>query len=93
VWNGGAGGEPELLASCYARALSLAESVGAESIAFPAISTGVYRYPIEDATRTAIVTACRHLDASELPEKVVFCCFSASDAEAYERIAGELLGR
>lgn len=91
VWHGGDRGEPEQLASCYARALSLAESVGAESIAFPAISTGVYRYPIEGATRIAIETARAHLDDSELPERVVFCCFSETDAEVYERLASELL--
>ena len=91
VWNGGDRGEPELLASCYARALELAEGVGAKSIAFPAISTGVYRYPIEDATRIAIETARNHLEDSESPERVVFCCFSETDAEVYERLAGELL--
>jgi len=91
VWHGGDRGEPELLASCYAGALELAASVDAGSIAFPAISTGVYRYPFEQAARVAIETVRGHLDTSKLPEKSIFCCFSGSDTEVYERIAGELL--
>ena len=93
VWHGGDRGEPELLASCYAGALELAASVDVGSIAFPAISTGVYRYPIEEAARVAIETVRGHLDTSKLPERAIFCCFSGSDAKAYERIAGELLER
>ena len=67
VWNGGVRGEAELLSSCYSGALDLAAGVGAKSIAFPAISTGVYRYPIEQATRIALSTAASHLEASALP--------------------------
>lgn len=91
VWHGGGQGEPELLASCYSLALRLATEVEADSIAFPAISTGVYRYPLEAATRVAIETVTAHLEASAKPGKVAFCCFSASDAEVYERVAGDLL--
>lgn len=91
VWHGGARGEPELLASCYSGALKLAEGVGAESIAFPAISTGVYRYPIAQATLIALSTAVAHLEASALPMRVVFCCFSTKDAEVYDAVAAEVL--
>ena len=92
VWHGGRADEPQLLASCYSRALELAAGVSAKSIAFPAISTGVYRYPMEQATRIAIETAKRFLESSPLPERVVFCCFSDSDAETYRRVAQELPG-
>ena len=91
VWNGGQRGEPDMLASCYSGALELAAEVEAESIAFPAISTGVYRYPIEQATRIALDTAASHLETSALPDRVVFCCFSAKDAEVYDAVAAEVL--
>jgi O-acetyl-ADP-ribose deacetylase (regulator of RNase III) len=91
VWHGGEKGEPELLASCYSRALELATEVQADSIAFPAISTGVYRYPLEAAARVAIGTVAKHLETSAVPGRVVFCCFSDSDAEVYVRVAGEVL--
>lgn len=93
VWYGGNRGEPELLASCYARSLALAEQVKAKSIAFPAISTGVYRYPIEEAAEVALGTVIRHLKAARFPERVVFCCFSEADADLYERVVKGLLGR
>lgn len=91
VWNGGQRGEPQLLAFCYSRALELAVGVGAESIAFPAISTGVYRYPLEAATRIALSGAASFLGSSGLPRRVVFCCFSTKDAEVYEAVAAEVL--
>jgi O-acetyl-ADP-ribose deacetylase (regulator of RNase III) len=91
VWHLGDRGEPEALVSCYARALELAAGVSADSIAFPAISTGVYGYPLADATRIAVSTVRTFLDSSPLPRRVVFCCFSAADASVYEEIAAELL--
>lgn len=93
VWRGGGRGEPELLASCYASALRLAEERGVASIAFPAISTGAYGYPLEAATRVAVATVRDHLAAGSRLERVVFCCFSDTDRETYERVAGELLDR
>lgn len=93
VWHGGNRGEPALLASCYERALDLAREVDADSIAFPAISTGVYRFPLEQAAQIAISTVATFLAASPIPESVVFCCFSAGDTEVYERAAADLLGR
>ena len=89
VWHGGQHGEGDLLASCYMEALDLAREVEAQSIAFPAISTGVYRFPMEQATRIAIHTVAAHLDACAVPERIIFCCFSSQDAETYERVAAE----
>lgn len=56
IWSGGRGGEPELLASCYRRSLEVADHLGARSVAFPAISTGVYGYPLQPACRIAVDT-------------------------------------
>ena len=83
VWQGGAQGEPELLASCYRESLALALARGAGSIAFPAISCGVYGYPLEQAARIA-VSVCAQLAAAEPKiEKIVFACFSAQMLALY----------
>jgi len=89
VWSGGDRGEPGLLASCYRTCLALAGDVGARSVAFPAISTGVYGYPIQAATRIAIREVRTFLGASPVPETVVFCCFSDRDREVYEALLEE----
>ncbi len=87
VWHGGDRGEPALLATCYRRALELARDHGLSSIAFPSISTGAYGYPIEEAAAVAQSTVRSFVEASPLPEKVLFCCFSEIDREIYERVA------
>src|SRR5215467_15041014 len=79
VWNGGASGEPLLLASCYRRSLALALEKGIRTIAFPAISCGVYGYPIELAA-TIAVRECRHAQV----EEVVFTLFGAAALAVYE---------
>ena len=87
VWRGGGHGEAQRLASCYRRALELAAGCGVKSIAFPAISTGVYGYPKEDAARIAVDTVRA---AARAPlERIVFCCFSAEDLRRYERLLKE----
>ncbi len=86
VWQGGSHGEAELLASCYRESLRLAASHGARSVAFPAISTGVYGYPFEDAARIAVATVRATLQESGSVSEVVFCCFSAGDAAIYRRL-------
>ncbi|WP_447556072.1 O-acetyl-ADP-ribose deacetylase [Vreelandella sp. EE22] len=84
VWHGGERGEAEKLAGCYRRSLALAESVGARSIAFPSISTGVYRFPIEKATEIAVTTVEEVLREGASIESVTFCCFSADDLAVYQ---------
>jgi len=81
VWQGGDAGEPALLASCCRHASRLAAALGARSIAFPAISTGVYGYPLDAATRIAVETMLGH--APSLLDRVVFCCFSEGHLAAY----------
>jgi len=80
VWRGGAHGEAELLASCYRSSLTRADEVGARSVAFPAISTGVYGYPIEPATHIAVDTVRTHPTKVEL---VRFVCFDNEAFAAY----------
>lgn len=80
VWRGGGHGEPELLASCYRETLRLAEENGIRTIAFPAISCGVYGYPVEAATEIAVrETAAAPLD------KIIFACFGDEVFEAYRK--------
>jgi O-acetyl-ADP-ribose deacetylase (regulator of RNase III) len=80
VWRGGGAGEPDLLASCYRSSLGLAAEHDLASVAFPAISTGIYGYPIEPACRIAAREAAAWLDAHERPEWVIFCMFSDDSA-------------
>lgn len=82
VWRGGGGGEDRLLAGCYARSMELAREYGVRSIAFPAISTGVYRFPPERAAAIAVATVTEHLAESGV-ETVQFVCFSAETLEIY----------
>jgi len=87
VWQGGDRGEPELLASCYRRCFTIAAENGIRSIAFPAISTGVYRYPVEAATEIAVREA-RVATATDLDLKVVFATFGPDVTAVYERALG-----
>jgi O-acetyl-ADP-ribose deacetylase len=85
VWQGGTQREGELLASCYRRSLALAEEEGIRSIAFPAISCGVYGYPVEEATAIAVRETSAFLNEHALPERVLFVCFGDDVCGAYER--------
>ena len=89
VWHGGERGEAELLANCYHNCIKLAQQHNVTSIAFPAISTGVYGYPIGDATDIAIDSVLQSLakatPSGSVIEEVIFCCFSASDAAIYQQ--------
>ena len=89
VWRGGEQGEPELLASCYATSLQRAVEVGAASVAFPAISTGVYGYPFTDAAQIAVHTVRATLATLPTFEAVIFCCFADRDRQVYQRLLDE----
>lgn len=82
IWHGGAHGEARLLAQCYANSLALAEEAGVRTIAFPAISTGVYGYPKAQAVKIAVGTVAAH--AARSVQEVIFCCFSTDDLGLYE---------
>jgi O-acetyl-ADP-ribose deacetylase (regulator of RNase III) len=83
VWHGGNRGEPELLASAYRASLDLARQAGVKSIAFPAISTGIYGYPLEAATAIAVSTVRSGLTAPGSIGHVVFACFDQRALNAY----------
>lgn len=83
VWRGGSHGEPRLLERCYRRCFELAADIGAHSIAFPAISTGAYGYPKEDAARIALRVMGEHEAGLD---RIVACCFSAADAALYRSL-------
>jgi len=86
VWRGGKSGEDELLRSCYRESIALAEANGISSIAFPAISTGVYGYPKQDATEIAVSTVSEAVEGTSIIGEVVFCCFSAADLTQYRSV-------
>lgn len=92
VWRGGAHGEPELLASCYRNSLALAAEHGVETIAFPAISTGIYGYPLEPATRIALTEARCFLTRPSSIRMIAFVCFSDAAHQTYTRLLAETAG-
>ena len=83
VWGGGNHGEEEVLASCYHSSLALAEHHGIRTIAFPAISTGAYGFPLERATRIAVAEARKTLEKNSSVERVVFVCFGERAYDCY----------
>jgi O-acetyl-ADP-ribose deacetylase (regulator of RNase III) len=85
VWHGGDRGEDELLASCYRNSLRLAVENGIRTIAFPAISTGVYRFPMDRAASIAVREARAFLRDHATIEKVTFVCFGSAAREAYDQ--------
>jgi len=89
VWRGGTHGEPELLASCYCNSLEIADSHGLASIAFPAISCGVYGYPIDAACEIAVTEIQRFLAGDGQLQHVVFCCFETTVYETYRSLLAE----
>ena len=86
IWNGGQQNEDELLRNCYKNSLELASDNQIRSIAFPAISTGVYRFPLERATNIAINEVKSFLERSDFIAKVIFCCFDEKTYQAYKKI-------
>lgn len=88
VWNGGNNNEDKLLANCYKNSLKLAVESGIKTIAFPAISTGIYRFPLERATKIAITEVKKFLEKNGLIEKVIFVCFDEETYSGYQKILG-----
>ncbi len=82
VWQDGSKGEPDLLVACYANSVALAAERGLKSIAFPAISTGVYRFPPDRAAAIAVATSLEAIRSNSL-EKLIFCCFSEDSARLH----------
>jgi O-acetyl-ADP-ribose deacetylase (regulator of RNase III) len=90
IWKGGKDGESELLISCYRESLKLASQEKLQSIAFPAISCGSYRYPLSEAVQIAVSTVMNFLRENALPEKVLFCCFEEKVFNEYQVIVKKL---
>jgi O-acetyl-ADP-ribose deacetylase (regulator of RNase III) len=86
VWHGGKSNEDEKLASCYRNSLKLAAQSAVETIAFPSISTGAYRFPIGRAANIALKTVCEFLAEDDCIREVIFVCFSDRDLEIYRKI-------
>jgi O-acetyl-ADP-ribose deacetylase (regulator of RNase III) len=90
VWHGGNQGEDDLLASCYARAIGLCQEYSLASIAFPAISTGVYHFPADRAAGIAVRATVAALPSAPSLERVIFCCFSDAGARPHEQAIARL---
>lgn len=86
IWHGGGRGEPELLESCYRNSMALALELGCRTVAFPAISTGVYHYPVEEATEIAVSTVRRFLEEHPDGPEVIFVCFNPLAAKTYREL-------
>lgn len=84
IWHGGTMRESELLASCYRRSMQLAAEHGVASLAFPAISTGIYGYPVVEAAKVAVSTVRTAAQEFTRLREVIFCCFSAEDLAIYQ---------
>lgn len=93
VWDGGTRGEAELLASCYRRSLQLAVENAVRSIAFPAISCGVYGYPIDEATDIAVRETTEFLKRHNSIDRVIFACFGDDVYTSYQRALAQTLPR
>jgi len=85
VWNGGSLGEDDLLLSCYRRSIELCQKHGLASVAFPAISTGIYRFPADRAARIAVSATVEALIAAPAVTRTIFCCFSDASAGLHEQ--------
>jgi O-acetyl-ADP-ribose deacetylase (regulator of RNase III) len=92
IWRGGADGEPAILASCYRSCLAIARERGFRVIAFPAIATGVYGFPRDEAARIAVAEVTAQLGCEELPETVIFACFDEATRDAYRAAVGSNAG-
>jgi O-acetyl-ADP-ribose deacetylase (regulator of RNase III) len=89
IWRGGQAGEPDLLASCYRRSLELAVEHGVRSVAFPAISCGIYGYPLSAAAEISVEEVFGFLENDNSLERVLLVCFDAEVLSCYERVHGD----
>ena len=87
VWSGGHKNEESLLAGCYQNSLKAASELGVKSIAFPSISTGAYRFPLERATEIAMTETKSYLGKNESPERVIFVCFGEQVLKTYQQVS------
>lgn len=85
-WIDGKHGEPDLLSSCYQHSIELAECVGATTIAFPSISTGVYRYPVDLAARMAVTAVSQSVTPLSSIKSIIFCCLNEADHNIYSSV-------
>ncbi len=92
VWHGGDSGEADLLAACYRRSLEIAQANALATIAFPAISTGIFGYPADEAARVAVTAVAETLPRTGGITQVVFCCFDAASAGRHHRALAALEG-
>ena len=90
IWRDGQHGEDGLLANCYRNSLNLARDLNAISVAFPSISTGAYRFPIERASRIALLEIQDYLKAYSLPEKIILVCFDLPALDQYQKLISKL---
>jgi O-acetyl-ADP-ribose deacetylase len=92
VWHGGGHGEDDALASCYRRAIEICQAHNLASIAFPAISTGVYRFPADRAAGIAVAATRNALAAAPAVSRIIFCCFSEASAALHEKALADASG-
>ena len=90
IWRGGKWGEEDLLANCYRNCLALAKEYGVKSIAFPSISTGVYRFPIDLAAKIAVGEILHFLETDDTMEQIILVCFDEGTKAAYQKAFAEL---
>lgn len=90
VWRGGYNGEPELLAKCYRKSIKIAIKQKLESLAFPCISTGIYKYPKDKAAEVAVKTCSEELEKSSFKLKVIFCCYDEENYQIYQDILADI---
>lgn len=90
VWFGGSKNEENLLSSCYVTSLKIAEDIGVETIAFPAISCGVYKFPIEKACKIAVHEINKYPNSKNIIKKVLLVCFESRVEKEYRNILGEI---
>ncbi|MBF2067243.1 MAG: O-acetyl-ADP-ribose deacetylase [Calothrix sp. C42_A2020_038] len=89
VWRGGSHGEQELLAQCYRKCMQIAADKEFDTLAFPCISTGIYRYPKDIAAKLAVKICSEQLQKNGRPQRVIFCCYDQENYEIYEKILPE----